>query len=229
MVTRTRTTLVAALALALAGGALLAAGLLDREMAHVEEHIAAGNYGEPAEILERLEPYYQYASLLPWIGDGPVNAVRARRAQLDYWRGRYGNLVPEQSDPVGAVPADNIALQEVVAHSVYRSGQTRAKDRDSALKALDAGIEAYHTVLRNAARHEQAAHNYEYLLRVRDEIEKGKRKPDLSAQKPEGALGSPGAVLEEGIPDQFNVLVPLTTGERDKAGAGKAPPIRRKG
>lgn len=226
---RTSAILAAAIVLALTGGSLLATGLLDREMAHVEEHIATGSYGEPAAILERLEPYYRFGSLVPGVGAGPVNTVRARRAQLDYWRGRYGNLAPEQSDPVGAVPVDNIALQEVVAHSVYRSGQTRAKDRDSALKALDAGIEAYQAVLRNAVRHERAAHNYEFLLRLRNEIEKGKRKPDISALKPEGALGRAGAVLEEGIPDQFKVLVPLTSGERDKVGAGKAPALRRKG
>lgn len=221
--------LVAAVVLGLTGSGFLAAGLLDREMAHAQAHVATGEYDEPAASYERLEPYFGYASVVPWIGNGPLNDVRARRAAVDYWQGRYGSVVPEQTDPVGAVPGDNIALQAVVADSVYRSGQARAKDRDSALKALDAGIEGYLTVLKNATRHEAAAYNYEFLIRLRDDVEKGRRKADLSAMKPDGAFGRSGAVIEAGSPAQFKVLVPLTSTERDKAEAGKAPPLKRKG
>ena len=45
------------------------------------------------------------------------------------------------------------------------------------MQALDAGINGYLAVLKNTREQEDAAFNYEYLVRLRDEVDKGKRKP----------------------------------------------------
>jgi hypothetical protein len=222
--------LLGSVVLALVAAVCLAAGLLDRDMAHAEQSLMAMKYDEPDQTLATAERYFEYGSRLPWIGAGPLNDVRARRAALQYWQRQYGAIVPQQDDPVSSVPADNIELQLIVANATYRAGQAVAKDRQTILQALDAGIQAYDTVLKNAARQEDAAHNYEYLVRLRDEILKGRRKQltDPEVNQPHGRAGGPPP--ESPDASQFKIYIPLESEEREKAGdAGRAAPIRRRG
>lgn len=222
---------VGAVVFALVGAVCLQAGLLDREIAHGQHHVVVADYGVLENALDTAERYYGYGSRVPWIGNGPLNEVRARKAALQYWQRRYASLVPEQDDPVASVPSDNIELQFVVASAKYRQEIARAKDRPTIVAALDAGIASYLTVLRNATRHGDAAYNYEFLVRLRDDIEKGRRKTVavLDANSP---FGRPGGQQERGDTRPFKVYVPLESKEIEKgtgAEAGKAPPIKRKG
>ena len=223
--------LVAAAALALLGVLFAAFGLLERDMAQAQERVTTMNYDGVEETLDTAEHYYEYGSHLPWIGSGPVNDVRARKAALHYWQKNYATIVPQQSDPVGAVASDNSALQLIVADAVYRTGQAQSKDKETTLQALDAGINAYLAVLKNAARQEDAAFNYEYLIRLRDEVDKGKRKPgpgDLVLKGPDGAAGTPPTI--DSTMSDFKIYIPLETQERQDQGvAGKAGAGKRKG
>jgi len=221
-----------ALLLLLVGGWCLGAGLLHRQMARAEQQAVAGGYVESSKILAAVEPYYERASRLPWIGNEQVNEVRAREAAIQYWQRRYGRLAPEGSDPVAAVPADNVDLQFIAANSVFREGIAGARDRASTIGALDAGINAYATVLRHAGRHHDASFNYEYLLRLKDEIEQGRRKA-VTAADSESPHGQGGHSPEQADADKYKVYVPHNQEEIDKndrdATAGKAAPIKRKG
>lgn len=222
--------LIGAAIFALAGAVCLRAGLLDQDLARVDEHVVAAEYEDLAVVLDNVERHYAYASRLPWIGNGPVNDVRARKAALEYWQRRYG-LLARDPDPFAEVPEDNIDLQFLVANAVYRQGMARARDRAAMLAAVDAGLSAYLRVLKNAARHHDAAYDYEYLLRLRDDIEKGRRKPG-SLQDPDSPHGRGGAPQKRADMRQFRLYVPLDSKEIEKgkeAEAGKAPPIKRKG
>src|SRR5205823_1544336 len=142
----------------------------------------------------------------------------------------YEAIVPQQTDPVTAVPADNVGLQFVTANAVYRAGLARAKDRQTTLQALDAGISGYLAVLKNATRHEAAAYNLEYLVRLRDDVERGRRKAGSGevALGPLGSVGFPAKDIQD--TNKFKVLVPLDPEERNKIGnAGKVAPKGRKG
>ncbi len=216
---------------ALMGAVCLAAGTLERRIAHAQEQVAAEHYDEALSAFDGAEPYLEYASRLPWIGNGPVNDIRARRAALQYWRRQYGALAPEETDPLVAVASDNIDLQLVVADAVYRAGQTRAKDRQSALQAIDAGLEAYLTVLKNAPRRlERAAYNYEYLVRLRQDIESNRGKLGIARVEVNSPFGRPGHGPDATSTGEFKILVPLESPERNRAGeAGKAAPLKRKG
>ena len=220
--------LVAAAAAVLLGAGCLAIGLLDRDLARAQEDVTAMNYTGPEATYDTAERYFEYASHLPWVGKGPVNDVRARKAALKYWQRQYRELVPQQPDPVGAVPSDNVDLQLVVADAVYRTGQAQATDRESLILALDAGISGYLTVLKSAVQREEAAYNYEYLVRLRDELAKKARQPAPAEEKgPNGTAGAPPA--DRSVPE-FKIYVPLDPEERKNEGmAGKAPPGRRKG
>jgi hypothetical protein len=215
--------------LLIAGGILWTMASLDREMLRAEQDINTMNYAGAQATYDKAERYYEYASHVPGIGNGPLNDIRARKAALRYWQRDYASIVPTQSDPVTAVPSDNTELQFVVANAVYRAGAARAKDKTAALQALDAGINADLVVLKNARRHDNAAFNLEYLVRLRDDVEKGRRKlGNPVALTAHGSMGFPAPELKDS-PD-FKTLVPLDSEERNKAGnAGKAVPRPRKG
>jgi hypothetical protein len=221
--------LLGAFVLAIVGGIAWTMASLDRDVLRAEQDINTLNYAAAEATYDRAERYLQYASYIPGIGNGPLNDIRARKAALRYWQGDYASIVPKQSDPVTAIPNDNVELQFVVANAVYRAGVARAKDRSSTLQALDAGINAEMVVLKNAKRHDDAAYNLEYLVRLRDDVEKGRRRPGpASVLTAHGSMGFPSAELKDS-PD-FKLLVPLDIEERTRLGnAGKAIPRGRKG
>jgi hypothetical protein len=220
--------IVAAALTAIAGGVCLAIGLLDRDLAQAQQQTAMALYTEPDAVFAKAERYFEYLSQLPWVGNDSVNEMRARRAALKYWQRQYRAILPTQSDPVSSIASDNIDLQLVVANAALRSAQAQATDRESLLATLDTGISGYLTVLKNAERQVEAAYNYEYLIRLRNEIEKGTRKPLIPSPKgPDGMAGAPLAA-----PDRpaFKLYIPLENDERQQEGeAGKAKPTPRKG
>jgi hypothetical protein len=222
-----------AILLAALGGLCLAVGLLDRDLALAQQDLVALSYENPEATFERAERYYVYSSRLPWVGDDALNDMRARRAALQYWQRRYASIVPEQDDPVAGVAQDNVALQLVVANAVYRTGQAQAKDKQTTIEALDNGILAYLNVLKNATRQEDAAYNYEHLVRLREEFLKGRRKPGpVSVEETTSPHGRAGAPPEQDTDsNEFKIYVPLESDERDMSGGkpGQAAPIQRKG
>jgi hypothetical protein len=215
--------------LIVAGSVCLLGGMLDRRIARTQQNLTTLTYDDAA--FASLERYVTYASRIPGIGRGLLNDVRARKAASQYWHRQYSLVVPDQADPVAAIPADNVELQVIVADAVYRNGQTRAKDKASTLQALDAAINAYLAVLKNAGRHDAAAYNYEYLVRVREDVDKGRRAPELTDTTDEGPTGRSGAPPpQDSNQRKFKLLIPLEPGELDKAiEPGKGTPIERKG
>lgn len=220
-----------ALLFALLGAALLTASRLERGIAESQQNLVTQKYDDSLATFDNAERYYGYASRLPWIGSGPLNDVRARRATAQYWQRQYGTIVPEGTEPVSTVDEDNIAMQMVVANAVFRVGQAGSKDKQTTLDALDTSINAYLTVLKNTPRHENAAYNYEYLVRLRQEVEKGRRKPGESDgdDGPEGRGGGP--TPEQGNVNDFKVYIPLESEElqQGSGSSGKAAPTEKKG
>ena len=222
---------VAAIVVAFLGGVLLTASRLDRSLAESQENLVTQKYAESLATFDTAERYYGYASRLPWIGSAPLNDVRARRATTQYWQRQYAAIVPQGTEPVATVDEDNIALQMVVANAVFRIGQAVSKNKQSTLDALDTSINAYLTVLKNTPRHEIAAYNYEYLVRLRQEVEKGRRKPGEGEGEdgPEGRGGGP--TPEQGNMNDFKIYIPLESEElqQGSGSSGKAAPTEKKG
>jgi hypothetical protein len=219
--------LFAAVVLALAGAVCLAAGFLNRDMAHAQQSVMALKYDDADKTFATTERYLEYASHLPWVGDGPVNDIRTRRAELRYWQGQYAAISSQQQDSAGG--ADNVGLQLVAANAGYRAGRLQAKDRQTTVQAVESGIQAYLGILKNTARQEDAAYNYEYLVRLRADLLEGRANFRVPKAKfdPNGLSGS---ILSRADGAQFKTRIPLQNEERDKAaGAGKIPPAKKKG
>ncbi len=224
--------LLGAALMGLIGAICLMVGLLDRDLARAEEHLIASEYGKLEPILQRAERYYTYASQVPWIADGPLEDIRTRRAALQYWQGRYAAMVPDEVDPLAILPPDQVALQHLMANAVYRDGLATATDKAATLSALDRAASAYQTVLRNAERHHDAAYNYELVVKLRADLDKGRRKAPPPAPA-RGREGLPGTSPEQASDQsKYKVYVPLEQEQIDKnkpGDAGKQAPIRKKG
>ena len=155
--------------------------------------------------------------------------LRARQASAQYWQRQYSELLPRDADPVGAVEGEHVSLQVVVANGLYRAGQQRATTRETSAQALDEAITGYMTVLKSENWDERAAYNYEYLVRLRADLAKGRRQAPAPDQQ-DASLGTAGAPGKTTDMKKFEVYIPLEGEERNQAAeAGKATPNKRKG
>jgi hypothetical protein len=221
--------LVGATVAALMGTVSLNAGYLLRDLAQAEQEVAAQQLDRADDTFVRAERYFEQMSRIPGVSGAWINDIRTRRATLRYWQGEYAALAPE-GDPVAAVPVENVGLQMVVANSLFRARHAEAKDREAMLAALNTGMGGYLTVLKNSPRREDAAFNYEYLQRLRDEVEKARGKAPLPVLEQDGPLGRRGGDdTPPGRKTDFKTLVPLEVQEIDKANAGKGLKIQKKG
>jgi hypothetical protein len=229
--------LAGAFVLALAGMLALTASRADGHMADAQELMATLRFDEAAERLDAAERSLRYARWLPWIGSEAVREVAAKEAALQYWQGQYDALLPE-GDPVAAVDENNVPLQFVVANAVFRDKLVKAStakpttpavDRGALVQALDEAASGYLTVLKGEPFHEDAAFNYEFTVRLRDQVAKGQRPPSQQAENAD--LGESGAPSPATSSEGFEIYVPLEGDEKTPAGgdAGKVTPRERKG
>ena len=221
---------IAALVVALAGGACLAYAGYERTMAAAEQDLATLRYEAAAEKLDAAAGYAGYGRWLPRAGERAARDLRAHQATLQYWQQEYDALLPREADPVGAVEGEPSALQLVIANGAYRAGQARSTDRESTIQELNEAVAGYLTVLKSEEWDERAAYNYEYLVRLRDDLAKGRRKTAPSPDDANASLGAAGAPEMARDMKQYEVYIPLEGEERTQAAeAGKGTPKARKG
>lgn len=214
--------------LALGGAVCLAAGTIDRRVVEAQREFAAQRYEGADAALERIERSLTYVRWSPGI-NGTMNDVRIRRAAVWYWSGEYDRIVAGRTDPSGTSP-DNIDLELIAANAVYRRSQPKANDKRAALEALQAAANAYLNVLKNSTHNDIAAYNYEYVVRTREDIDKGRREADLNDKAEDGPAGRKGGPPAQPPKPDLKLLVPLEPGEIDKGlEPGKGGRLDRKG
>jgi hypothetical protein len=224
--------LAGALILTAVGATCVAVSRIEGSLADVREQTATLQFQRAQQSLDNAATYVGYVERVPRLGTEFRDQIRLRHAVLQYWQRNYDALIAQPAEPgtIGEAPIAD--LQLIVANAAYRDGQAHATNRAATLEALEDAVASYATVLRNAPWHPDAAFNYEYAARLRDEITKGRRPP---APRPEsgekdtelGFEGEPAAAAK----DKFEIYIPLDSGESTPAGgdAGKAPPGARKG
>jgi hypothetical protein len=227
--------LVGAVVLALMGAVCLAASRFDGRTARVQHAMLTSDYEAADAALQALGRGSAYANRVPWLGERIADDLRARQAALAYWQRDYAALAPaDRTDPVADVAPGQVRLQLIVADAVYREGQLRAKDRVTTLQVLESAINAYRAVLDNARRPEdapyaeEAAYNYEYAIRLRDELLKGRRR-GLPPPEDVGNFGQEGESDDPDFDSEFKLYVPLEKEERENTQPGQAAPPARKG
>jgi hypothetical protein len=239
--------LVAVILFALAGLAWREAALA-RRVASAHSRLATLHFDAEDGIAESESPLSRLAVPMMSLDD----EIREHRAHSGYWRTRADH----SADAAPAVPlpgarggnkseasdAGDPEVMFVATNIAFRAATRQTTDRPRTVERLDTVIQAYGEVLRAAPANVDAAYNYEYAVRMRDIIARGKntsakgRKPiddELggSVDLPPGPTihGRPGGPPPEIPGDQFRTIAPMPYEEREESDPGRGPSPQRKG
>jgi len=159
----------------------------------------------------------------------------------NYWRAQYEVL----TDPAGLLAQEGAAsdpeLLLLAANAAFRMAlNNQADERAANVERLDRVIEDYATVLRADGNYRDAAFNYEFVVRLRDNLA-GTRNatripenlgvPIPSPDLPVGPTihGYPGGPPGELPGSEFNTIAPMPFEERDANDPGMGQVLRRRG
>jgi hypothetical protein len=226
--------LIVAILLLAAGGALLAAGQLERRVLDARRYLLTMQYDAPSDEYERIERSISYLRSLPWM-TGMSADVREQRATSQYWQADYPSL--ERESPGGEATTDNADLLLLAANAAYRSVDF---DDPQAVQRLEAILGQYAEVLKRDPNRFDAAYNYQFVARTHDALASMRTaRPPAKAQKAVAAARQPSTQTihgRRGAPpvgmkmNEFKVIVPQRSDERkEQPEAGKGGPKIRKG
>ena len=222
--------LVTALVLAAAGGVCWMLGGAERRVAEAHEALSTMRYATVADAGGDLEASLRLAGRVPRIGGGMTSAVHEDRSTAAYWLKRYDALVP-QHDASGEVVERDAEALLTASNAAYRALDFNTADRQALVRSLDAIIKSYADVLKSGGGGDDAAYNYEFLVRRRDAVARarGVAAPPATGA-PATIHGHQGAPPKGADTSNFRIIIPKQSDERDeelKPGAGEVK--RRKG
>ena len=142
-------------------------------------------------------------------------------ATVDYWLGRYGSIAADTTN----ADADAHVLR-TVANAAFRNSEREPLTGSAAIQRLDGVLQAYASALKASPRDVQAAYNYEYVARLRDQVARAPQgkplKPMPSAALRAGDLpsgptihGRPGAPPPDAKMEDLQMLAPMEYGDRE--------------
>lgn len=228
---------LAALVSAAAGRVTGAAGILEVRAADAQTSYLTMRYGALDAELGALGTDVGAALPVPGVGGALRTAVRTEQAETRYWLGQYGLLGAER-DAAGVLTETDPEMLRLAAHAAYRAAQA-SPDAQTGLRRLDDVAKAYADVLRAAPGDENAAWNYEFVIRLRSMLAPSKAPlppapgRTLAGDLPAGATlhGLPGAPPAGTDMQKFKVVIPLRSDERNQLpqSAGQSEPPKRRG
>jgi hypothetical protein len=188
----------------------------------------AGAAERRAEAKQRIVTL-QYAEVEP-----DVDAVTS--ATVAYWLGQYGNVVGETD-----TSAADAEVLRTAANAAFRDSQRdipgvapervrrEGGDPGSVVQRLDGVLQAYASALKASPRDVEAAYNYEYVARVRDQLARSQGKVKLTPVAPAAGAramagdlpagptihGKPGMPPAEEKMEDLEILSPMEYGDRE--------------
>jgi hypothetical protein len=208
-----------------------------RRLAEAHERLATLQYTDEGDLasdntlLNRLPPP---------IGIAAGTETR-HEATVSYWLARYTSLTDLTNAGNGPAPTDPQLLL-LAANAAFRTSAPQSKDIKAAVARLDSVVQAYADVLRKDPTLTDAAYNYEYVVKLRDQIAKGPKGlkptpkkpevPDVSVDLPTGPTihGRPGGPPEGESMGDFKTVTPMRYDEREEQmDPGRGQKLRRKG
>jgi hypothetical protein len=204
---------------------LVAAGGVAWFAGKSEERLAAAEYSLVTLRYERAATELREATT-PGLLDPVVRRLSPiasdETASAQYWTGDDEEL-DSSEDP---------AVKLLAANAEYRALRRTGAPWQAAVGRLDAIAKRYADVIRLQPDNEDAAYNYEFVLRVRATIA-GSKQALVPADPAATGLtvhGVPGAPPEESDAKKFKMIVPMLPDERQEAEeAGRAARKIRKG
>ena len=247
--------LVAAVLLAVAGGAFWLLGKTETRIADMHKELAMLHYEEADSEGQAVEDGLGLERRMPMVGRAAEADVRDTRAVAGYWRADYEAIAPRK-DANGVVTETDPAILFLTANAGFRASQT-ATERNEVVRRLDNVVKSYGEVLKTEAgackadkpecttRAMDAAFNYEFAIRARETAMRarptapGKTAAAKAALKmgdegdlPDGPTlhGRQGGPPPATQMNQFKIVIPKRGEERkDAPDAGKGGQKIRKG
>lgn len=149
--------------------------------------------------------------------------IRIARATVAYWLGRYSSVAADTDS--GKADADILLA---AANAAFRDAQRDPSTGPAAVQRLDGVLQAYASAMKAAPRHADAAYNYEFVARIRDQVARspGKAakigpvtpaKPLFGGDLPLGATihGAPGAPPPDAKMEELQMIAPMEYGDRE--------------
>jgi hypothetical protein len=240
-----------AIVLTVAGAGLWLAGRTETRLADAHKQLAVLQYADAQSHSAAVEQS-QSLSLerrVPIVGKAADTDARDTRAAAGYWRSDYAAIAP-QHDANGVVTETDPAILLLNANAAFRAA-TANGDRLDTVRRLDTVVKNYAEVLKAPAcaagdricdsRGNDAAFNYEYAIRTRDQLAKLRGPAAKNAKAaakaddtdlPAGPTvhGKPGGPPPAVDMNQFKIVIPKRGEERkDAPDAGKGGQKIRKG
>ena len=188
------------------------------------------------QVDDTLQPSASVSDYLPG-AEGSLSAnIRRIRATVAYWVGGYDSVIEAGGEELDA----DILL--TAANAAFRaSARAAGAPQAEQVQRLDGVLQAYASVLKASPRHVDAAYNYEYVTRIRDQVASrvaGKTPAaPVTAVRAAGDLpagntihGRPGGPPPEAKTEEFQVIAPMEYGDREaQPEATPGGKIQRKG
>jgi hypothetical protein len=203
--------------LVVAGTILWFAAEAEARLAAAEYALVTLRYERAAEELDAARGSGVLEPLVSRVGRAGTDSAVAR-----YWSGDYEALAESEQE----------ALKLLAANAEYRMLRSTGGTYQSFVARLDSISKQYAEILRTQPDNEDAAYNYEFVLRLRRAAMTAKQNiPGLDPAA--GGItvhGIPGAPPKDSDAKKFKMIVPMMPDERQEAEeAGRAGRKIRKG
>ena len=153
---------------------------------------------------------------------GLSDEIRVVKSAVAYWLGRYGAVAADTSE--SAVDAQILLT---AANAAFRESQNDTVVGPAAVQRLDGVLQAYAAALKASPRNVEAAYNYEYVARLRDQVARSPQGriaktpasagPVMAGDLPAGPTihGAPGAPPPDAKMEELQMIAPMEYGDRE--------------
>jgi hypothetical protein len=192
---------------------------LAARVADAKQDIATFNH----ENLDALTPARAISDYLPGDRRHLSDEIRIAKSRVAYWLGRYGAVVGDTDD--GKADADILLT---AANAAFRDAQRDPGAGPAAVQKLDGVLQAYASAMKAAPGRTEAAYNYEFVARIRDQVARSQGKaarigpitpaaPRRGGDLPLGPTipGAPGAPPPEAKMEELQMIAPMEYGDRE--------------
>ena len=213
--------LILVFVLVVAGGVLWTVGAAEQRLAGAERTLATLRYSQAAEELETAAATNAVERVIADATGTTTRAVESRRT-ASYWQGDYDQFLQGEEPELKMLAAD----------ASYRAMRAQGGTWQSVTTKLDAVAKRYGDVLRDHPDNEDAAYNYEFVVRLRAAVAAARQviaplDLDATGLTVHGHAGGPP---EGSDTKKFKMIVPMRPDERMEAEqAGRGAQKIRKG
>ena len=192
---------------------------LAARVADAKQDIATLNH----DNLDALSPARALSDYLPGNRRLLSDEIRVAKATVAYWLGRY-TAVAADTDSGQA----DAAILLAAANAAFRDAQRDPATGPAAVQKLDGVLQAYASALKAAPGNGDAAYNYEFVARIRDQVARSPGKaakigpvtpatPMFGGDLPLGPTihGTPGAPPPDAKMEELRMIAPMEYGDRE--------------